>query len=760
MHRKNALARYGGRILHRADKNENCTLFVDLCGVSWYTIAMELLAPAGNKQALAAAVAGGADAVYLATEKYGARAYAGNFTQDELKDAIRFCHLRGVKVHLTVNTLLKDAELSGALDVVLRAADMGVDAFIVQDLGLIASIRERAPAITLHASTQMGVCNEYGAAFCERLGLKRVVLARETLPEDVKRIKQTTSLETEYFCHGALCVAFSGNCYYSSLVSGCSGNRGRCLQLCRKPYTVGQKQGYFLSAKDICLLQEIDRLKAIGVDSVKIEGRMRSPAYVYETVRAYRAAIDGKTETDAMDRLKRTFNRGNYCKAYFVNPTESVIYDKVQNHIGVACGTVTRVQGNKAVIVPTRTLHVGDGIKCLRGGREAGGGTVTRENEITFTGDVKKGDATRLTLDTALEKAALSAQTSIPATLSLVLTQGSPCVLTLAARGQSVTVQSQQQTEHATNHTLTEKEIADALGSLGGTDFYAKETHITLDENLFFPASSIKALRRQGVEELQKTLLTPQTQPAFQPYTPPALQSTGFRSGTVFIRVPNVATLRKIHFSYDEIIFAPENYDNREALLKECAAFPKKPWLDLPFVSRGDDLDVLRTLTDLPVCGFVANNIAHLSLFSHAPLIFGIGLNRLNDGFGGTYIGSIEECPQKGIAYAYGKPPLMHFAHCPKRVQGGNCKDCTGYTIPMQDSKGKHLTLSRVKERFCYGVLRLCEPICNLDAYGNRSRVIDLCACSDEEIEAVNGCMHGKPYALQLIRGNKNRELQ
>lgn len=191
---------------------------------------MELLAPAGNFQALRAAVACGADAVYLGGEKYGARAAASNFDRNGLAQAVRFAHLRGVKVHLTLNTLLKDNELENALLQARYAHEAGVDAFIVQDLGFIARLRESVPDAVLHASTQMGVCNAFGAQFAQKLGCTRVVVARETLPQDIKAII-ATGLETEVFCHGALCVAYSGNCYYSSLVSGCSGNRG-CVCSC------------------------------------------------------------------------------------------------------------------------------------------------------------------------------------------------------------------------------------------------------------------------------------------------------------------------------------------------------------------------------------------------------------------------------------------------------------------------------------------------------------------------------------------------
>ena len=254
---------------------------------------MELLAPAGNFQCLKAAVACGANAVYLGMEKYGARASACNFNSENLLRAVEFAHLHGVKVYVTVNTIIKDGEMQDAIERAIEARNAGADAFIVQDIGFICELKKRAPDIVLHASTQMGISNAYGARFAEKLGITRVVAARETLCEDIRDIKDKTGLEIEFFCHGALCVAYSGNCYYSSLVSGCSGNRGKCLQLCRKKYFKGNDSGYFLSAKDICLVDKVAVLRDAGVDSLKIEGRMRTPEYVAETVSVYRKAIDG-----------------------------------------------------------------------------------------------------------------------------------------------------------------------------------------------------------------------------------------------------------------------------------------------------------------------------------------------------------------------------------------------------------------------------------------------------------------------------------
>ncbi|MDE7464706.1 MAG: U32 family peptidase, partial [Clostridiales bacterium] len=226
--------------------------------------------------------------MYLGLPMFGARAKAENFALETLKDEIDFAHVFGTKVFITLNTLIKDDEMAKALEMARIAFDSGADAAIVQDIRYIERLKSELPEFPLHASTQMGVHNADGAKMLIDMGIRRAVLSRETLPEDIPAIKRT-GIEIEFFVQGALCVSFSGNCYFSSLASSYSGNRGKCIQLCRKPYTKGGERGYFLSAKDICLYDKLDSLKELGVDAIKIEGRMRSDEYVAQTVRVYKS---------------------------------------------------------------------------------------------------------------------------------------------------------------------------------------------------------------------------------------------------------------------------------------------------------------------------------------------------------------------------------------------------------------------------------------------------------------------------------------
>ena len=720
---------------------------------------MELLAPAGNFASLYAAVANGADAVYLAYEKYGARASAANFNAQELARAVRFAHLHGVKIHLTVNTLLKDSELDDALDIVKFALELGVDAFIVQDLGLIERIRTAFPTAVLHASTQMGICNPYGARFAQDLGCSRVVLARETLPEDIATIAKS-GIETEVFCQGALCVAYSGNCYYSSMVSGCSGNRGKCLQLCRKKYKIGNTYGYFLSAKDICLLDKIDTLKEWGVTSVKIEGRMRSPEYVAEAVAVYRAAIDGHPYKDGTERLKKVFNRGDYCDAYMQAPTERIIYPKVQNHIGVPIGKVASVRNGIATLRLTGQARSGDGVKYLRDGYEVGGGLLDGAT-TRVPNNVRVGDEVRLTAQTQLRNAVADLYPRVPVVLSVRLQKDSLPCMELTCRNTTVTVCGDQLVQTAMTRALTEEDIRTAVGTLGGTDFFAKDIRVSVDENIFYPAAAIKDMRRRLVQKAEERLLSALPQKsAPAPYRFPPIRYFPCENTARFVVVPHANVLHSLRFSYNHVILHPSDYAEFSEIKQQCEALQGKALLWLPLISRGKDVPVLIRCKELPIAGVVANNVGHLPMFSDMPIVGGIGLNKLNDTRKGLWINSIErDTVCTGIRYAYGKLPYMHFAHCPKQTQGGTCKDCKGYSLTMQDEKGAVLELHRSKQYYCYGVLCPQIPVNTIDTH-NGMQLLDLSYATDAEIEAVNGQMQGKPYTLPFMRGYRNFVLQ
>lgn len=293
----------------------------------------ELLAPAGSLEIFKGVIESGADAVYVGGSMFGARAYANNFTEEELLEAIDFAHLRGVKVYLTVNTLIKNSEFSKLYDYLLPYYKRGLDAVIVQDIGVVKAIHEYFPSMEIHTSTQMTVTGADGVRFLSQFGVTRVVMAREVSLAEMKRIHEETGMELEAFVHGALCYSYSGQCLFSSILGGRSGNRGRCAQPCRLPYTVeGKKDEYILSLKDMCGIKALDKLHDAGVYSLKIEGRMKQLEYACGVVKYYRSYIDSmKPVTDAdYDRIKALGNRCGFTDRYYFdhNGSDMVTYVK------------------------------------------------------------------------------------------------------------------------------------------------------------------------------------------------------------------------------------------------------------------------------------------------------------------------------------------------------------------------------------------------------------------------------------------------
>ena len=336
----------------------------------------ELLSPAGNFDSLKAAVLAGCDAVYLGGKLFGARAFSNNFSNEELIEAIKYAHLYGVKVYVTVNTLVYEHEVDKFMKYIDFLYKNNVDALIIQDIGMMDLIRKTYPLLELHASTQMHIHNLEGVKLIERLGLKRAVLARESSIDLIEKIKQNTNVELEVFIHGALCISYSGQCLFSSLIGNRSGNRGSCAGSCRQKYDllINNKKvnndQYLLSTKDLCSLENIGKLIDIGVDSLKIEGRMKSPSYVYLVTKLYREAIDSylltgqvKINLNELKDLKKIFNR-KYTKGFLFNDND-IINSYRPNHLGIEIGSVIKSQNNYVDILLTDDLNINDGIRFI-----------------------------------------------------------------------------------------------------------------------------------------------------------------------------------------------------------------------------------------------------------------------------------------------------------------------------------------------------------------------------------------------------------
>lgn len=403
----------------------------------------ELLAPAGSLEILKGVIESGADAVYVGGSMFGARAYANNFTEEELLEAIDFAHLRGVKVYLTVNTLIKNSEFSKLYDYLLVYYKRGLDAVIVQDIGVVKAIHEYFPSMEIHTSTQMTVTGADGVRFLSQFGVTRVVMAREVSLAEMKRIHEETGMELEAFVHGALCYSYSGQCLFSSILGGRSGNRGRCAQPCRLPYTVeGKKDEYILSLKDMCGIKALDKLHDAGVYSLKIEGRMKQLEYACGVVKYYRSYIDSmKPVTDAdYDRIKALGNRCGFTDRYYFdhNGSDMVTYVK-PNFVS-----------NAAEPSPEKRKLSIEGELVLREGEP---GSLT----------VKRGD---VTYKASIEP--VSAALKAP---------------------------------------LDKKAAFDRINKTGDTDFEFSHIKAQIGENVFVPNGALNKLRRDAISGLCDKLL-------------------------------------------------------------------------------------------------------------------------------------------------------------------------------------------------------------------------------------------------------------
>ena len=403
----------------------------------------ELLAPAGSLEILKGVIESGADAVYVGGSMFGARAYANNFTEEELLEAIDFAHLRGVKVYLTVNTLIKNSEFSKLYDYLLVYYKRGLDAVIVQDIGVVKAIHEYFPSMEIHTSTQMTVTGADGVRFLSQFGVTRVVMAREVSLAEMKRIHEETGMELEAFVHGALCYSYSGQCLFSSILGGRSGNRGRCAQPCRLPYTVeGKKDEYILSLKDMCGIKALDKLHDAGVYSLKIEGRMKQLEYACGVVKYYRSYIDSmKPVSDAdYDRIKALGNRCGFTDRYYFdhNGSDMVTYVK-PNFVS-----------NAAEPSPEKRKLSIEGELVLREGEP---GSLT----------VKRGD---VTYKASIEP--VSAALKAP---------------------------------------LDKKAAIDRINKTGDTDFEFSHIKAQIGENVFVPNGALNKLRRDAISGLCDKLL-------------------------------------------------------------------------------------------------------------------------------------------------------------------------------------------------------------------------------------------------------------
>ena len=407
-------------------------------------LMLELLAPAGSMEALRAAVQNGADAVYLGCGTFNARQSAKNFTPQTLVEAVKYCHVRGVAVHLTLNTLISDKEESQVCDLIRHAAVSGVDAFIVQDLGVVELCHRIAPTVPIHGSTQMTIHSLAGVRLCAAWGMSRVVLSRELSREEIAYICQNSPIEIEVFAHGALCMCYSGQCYLSAAIGGRSGNRGRCAQPCRQSYGYGRWENrYPLSLKDNCLIRELKDLEAMGVASIKLEGRMKRPEYVATVTGTYRKALDeGGVTRPMMQELARAFNRQGFTDGYYTRRIGPAMFGIREDH-----------QEPPSWMAAVRQSYEG-----VENGRV----------DIKFIMNVLADRSSLTVFDT----------------------EGRHCTVAGPVPEEARTVM------------LTEEAVKDRLRKTGGTPFRCTDVEAVVEPGFTLSAAAINAMRREALNQL------------------------------------------------------------------------------------------------------------------------------------------------------------------------------------------------------------------------------------------------------------------
>lgn len=620
---------------------------------------MELLAPAGSMEALRAAVCNGADAVYLGADTFNARMNARNFSAADLQEAVVYCHVRGVKVHLTLNTLVLDREMPRAAELIRLAASCGVDAFIVQDLGVVSLCRQLAPDVPIHASTQMSIHSLEGVLEAAALGCSRVVLARELPAEEIAHICKKSPVEIEVFVHGALCMCYSGQCYLSSVIGRRSGNRGQCAQPCRLPYGYGRFEStrYPLSLKDNCLAGELDELRRMGVASIKIEGRMKRPEYVAIVTRAYRTVLNGgKLTPSDLQELETAFSRQGFTDGYFRGQTGSDMFGRRQE----GEDTADLFASARATYEQGEPQRIG----------------------VRFYAMIRRGE---------------------PAQLAVEDPDGNLC----RTRGPVP--------EQAVYRSLTPQDLEQQLKKTGGTPYLCTAVRSSLDPDLMLPASAINAMRRDVIAELtaKRGRAAPARLNAYD--EPPRYDGiAGEPQLTIAVRTAGQITSRMLSMK-PTVLYVPlselaEHPDLPQRVSVEtqlAAILPRVIWSgELAPIARQ-----LRTVYEMGVRQVLAGNLGQLHIARAAGFAVrgDFGLNIVNSramrylreqGLDSQLLSFELTLPQiRDISKAvpaelliYGRLPLMLMENCVMKNRTGICACQTG-TVRLVDRVGEEFPI-------------------------------------------------------------------
>ena len=665
---------------------------------------IELLSPVGDERGLKASINGGADAVYFGAKSFNAREHAAeNFDDKTIENAIKFAKLRNVKTYITVNTLVYNDEIDKVIYLIKNLNDMGADAIIVQDLGIIDIVRNNLN-IPMHASTQMSCNNSYAVKLLEKLGIERVVLARETSIENIKEIRKNANIELETFIHGALCVSFSGQCAYSYLHGGRSANRGACAQACRMEY-IGGKTNYPLSSKDLMTIDIIPDLIAVGIDSFKIEGRAKRSEYVAITTSIYRKAIDFALENKNIETKKykesliKIFNRGGFSKGYFYN-SKDIFENYKPNHSGELIGKITAYKKNKIYIEAEKELNVYDGLSFGESGKigmqisdlykdnirvQKGRGNLSFSSILK---DINVGDKVYRTTD----KSQIDESNSIiesdnfkhSLNLNLIIDLDKKIKFKVSCdynKKLNVEYTSDYLVEEAKNSETKESDIIKALSKTGGTVF--KFENINIDkkfDNPFIPVKVLNEARRNIISSLEKILIQNRKINYNRNIFDEKIEYPNTNIKVAIISDINNNNIRDKN--YDKIILFPKTYNN------DIKKFFENKIIDgiiLPHITFDKDIELIKNIVSKDMI-VICNNLGQIEALLGKCIIWaGIGMNTINNRtvdflykLGVSIVISSVEAGKRlknTISIKQGFIPTMNFAFCPKSIAIG-CDKC------------------------------------------------------------------------------------
>ncbi len=689
---------------------------------------LEILSPAGNAECAKAAIVSGADAIYLGLNAFSARQGAENFDEEAFRAVLQYAHLCGVKVYVAMNTVVKDSEVEGFIKSLLFAWAEGADAIILQDIFLGKRIKERYPDIILHLSTQAGVCNIYGAKLAKEYGFSRVILARETPLKEIKEIAKL--IETEVFVQGALCTAFSGQCYFSSFVGGNSGNRGRCKQPCRKAYGYDRNgntdKNYALSLADLCVGEEIEKLIEAGVVSFKIEGRMRRKEYVAAATKYYRRLLDGKSVDGCLSTLKRTYNRGNYTRGLAFGQDKRLLSTAIQGHIGEKVGVVKVVNG-KFLVESAFKPQTGDAFKILRDGVEVGGASYLKREGKSFQLNskirLKNGDGVFVTTDTAANERALQGERKGTLTLRLSFKEGE---FPFASCGE-FSLQGRTPLQKAQNRPLTADELKNNFLKTDGLPVEIIFEQVEVKGDIFLPKAELNAFRREFYAAILRRITTNGHKVhAATPLSLPSLTGKNEKTAVVATDFTGVKT--------DIAIYKPTDFN--APLPKSFLEGDFEKYLYYPAYLTTEDLLAIEKLCGQGVEGIYAENYGGIAFAKERglKLFAGTGfhlLNRLSIGalegeevayYALSKEGNGEElqalASEKAFALSFGDIKLMDLCYCPF---GKSCSTCDKRKIyDLTDEGGRVFPVRRylAADGSCRFEVYNCAGLIGLGARG------------------------------------------